>query len=369
MNDKDEKIPKIKGIFTASGKKINRTRTMRFRFIFITFILFAITGITTALLFYLLQITTVSAGLYINGTILITAMGLACIIIGTILSTCTMKFWLGRITKISQGMTEIAKGNFKIRVDVKDKEETISELGELERSFNQMASDLDGIEMFRNDFINNFSHEFKTPIVSIRGFARQLQLGNLTEDQKKEYVDIIAEESSRLSTMSQNVLLLTKLENQSIVSEKTDFYLDEQIRHSILLLEKSWSEKDIEFDIDMDEIEYTFNEEMLSHVWINLLSNAIKFTSHGGSIKCTLKKQESCIVATVEDSGIGMDEKTQKRIFEKFYQGDSSHTTAGNGIGLNIVKCIVDLAGGKIEVESAEGKGSKFIIFLPETTK
>ena len=354
-----------RGVFTASGKKINQMRTMRFRFIFIIFILFTITGIITALLFYLLRLITLFEGLYINGTLLIAAMALACIIIGTILSTSTIKLWLGRITKISNGMREIAKGNFKTRVEVKDSEETISELGDLERSFNQMATDLDGIEMFRNDFINNFSHEFKTPIVSIRGFARQLQSGRLTEEQKKEYIDIIVEESERLSTMSQNVLLLTKLENQSIVSEKTEFLLDEQIRHCILLLEKSWSEKNIEFDIDMDETEYVFNEEMMSHVWINLISNAIKFTSNGGKIKCTLKKADGNTVATIEDNGIGMDETTKVRIFEKFYQGDTSHTTHGNGIGLNIVKCIVKLAGGNIDVESTLGEGTRFVVTLP----
>ena len=228
-----------------------------------------------------------------------------------------------------------------------------------------MASDLDGIEMFRNDFINNFSHEFKTPIVSIRGFARQLQSGNLTQEQQKEYIDIIVEESERLSTMSQNVLLLTKLENQSIVTEKTVFLLDEQIRHCILLLEKSWSEKNIEFDIDMDEIEYTFNEEMMSHVWINLLSNAIKFTHDYGKIKFTLKTVNNNTVAIIEDNGIGMDEKTKSRIFEKFYQGDTSHSTRGNGIGLNVVKCIVELAGGSINVESVLGVGTKFVITLP----
>jgi signal transduction histidine kinase len=242
----------------------------------------------------------------------------------------------------------------------------VTELGDLERTFNQMASDLDGIEMFRNDFINNFSHEFKTPIVSIRGFARRLQQENLTEEQKKEYIDIIVAESERLSTMAQNVLLLTKLENQNIVSEKTEFYLDEQIRRCILLLEKTWSEKDIELDLDFDEIKYVFNEEMLSHVWINLLSNAIKFTPDGGKIVCQLKREDEGVAFRIKDSGAGIPEDVKTRIFEKFYQGDSSHSTAGNGIGLNIVKRVVDLAHGKIEVNSEEGNGSEFVVILPK---
>ena len=227
---KRQKVKKPRGIFSLSGKRINPLRTMRTRFSFAIFIIFAITGATTALLFSLLSLITLFEGLYLNVTLLVLAMALSCVIIGTVISAASTKIWLGRLTKLSRAMREIAKGNFKTRVPEKDKKEAITELGDLERSFNQMASDLDGIEMFRNDFINNFSHEFKTPIVSIRGFARQLQCENLSEEQRKEYVDIIVSESERLATMSQNVLLLTKLENQSIVTDKTEFSLDEQIR-------------------------------------------------------------------------------------------------------------------------------------------
>jgi signal transduction histidine kinase len=287
------------------------------------------------------------------------------IAIGIMITGATLRIWFGRVSGITEGLREIAKGNFSARVAESDKKQVITELGELEKTFNQMASDLEGIEMFRNDFINNFSHEFKTPIVSIRGFARQLQSGNLTEEQKKEYIAIITTESERLATMSQNVLLLTKLENQSIVTEKSEFYLDEQIRSCILLLEKSWSDKNIELDIEMDEVKYVFNEEMLSHVWINLLSNAIKFTPDGGKIRCSLKVSSCGTIFEIEDSGEGMTEEVKARIFEKFYQGDSSHATKGNGIGLNIVQRIVTLAGGSVSVESEPDKGSKFTVLLP----
>ena len=371
MKIKDKKSSEKKNrrsdreIRTSSGKKIKLFHTMRVRFSFAIFILFSITGVTTALIFSLLSIVMSFEGPNYNVTLLILAMALSCIIIGTVISAASTKIWLGRVTRMSKQMREIAKGNFSVRVHEMDKNDVITELGELERTFNQMASDLEGIEMFRNDFINNFSHEFKTPIVSIRGFARRLQSGGLTEEQKKEYIDIIVSESERLSVMSQNVLLLTKLENQSIVSDKTEFYLDEQIRGAILLLEKGWEEKEIEFDLDLDEIQYTFNEEMLSHVWINLLSNAIKFTPARGKIECRLKHSSSGIVFEIADSGIGMTEEVRERIFEKFYQGDSSHSSAGNGIGLNIVQRIVTLAGGDIKVESEVGKGSKFTVTLP----
>lgn len=360
---KNKKVRRV--ILSLSGKRISKANTLRMRFTFTVCVMFAAAGALTALLFYGLSQFDWFDYLLNNRILLITAICVSCIAIGTGISFATMKIWVGRITRISQAMRDIAKGNFKKRVPEKNETEAITEIGDLERSFNQMAKNLEGIEMFRNDFINNFSHEFKTPIVSIRGFARQLQSGKLSEAQRKEYIDIIVSESERLSTMSQNVLLLSKLENQTIVSEKTEFYLDEQIRKCILLLEKAWGEKDIELDIDLDEIKYEFNEEMLSHVWINLISNAIKFTPVGGKIACSLKLVEGTVVFEIEDNGKGMSEDVKSRIFEKFYQGDSSHATKGNGIGLNIVQRIVALAGGTVEVESLEKKGSKFTVYLP----
>ena len=336
----------VRSILSLSGKRIKRVNTLRMRFTFGVCVMFAVSGLITAVIFLILSQFSFSDYLINNRILLISAICLSCIAIGTGISFAMIKIWIGRITRISQAMRSIAKGNFKKRVPVKDETEVITEIGDLERSFNQMAADLESIEMFRNDFINNFSHEFKTPIVSIRGFARQLQSGNLSEEQKKEYIDIIVTESERLATMSQNILLLTKLENQQIVAEKTEFYLDEQIRNCILLLEKSWSEKDIELDLDLDEIKYTFNEEMLSHVWINLISNAIKFTPKGGKITFRLKSGENGKIFEIEDTGDGMSDAVKARIFEKFYQGDSSHATKGNGIGLNIVQRILTLAGG-----------------------
>lgn len=363
--EKKFKIKTPRGIFAATGEKIKTQRTMRFWFTFAIFILFAITGFTTAGLFLLFDFIASFNELKIDGYLLVISMALACILIGAGLAALSSKYITSRISRISHGMREVARGNFKERVPEKDKKNSPTEFGELERSFNQMASDLDSVEIFRNDFINNFSHEFKTPIVSIRGFARQLQSENLTEEERREYLGIIISESERLVNMSSNVLLLSKLENQQIVSDKSEFYLDEQIRRSILLLEKGWSEKDIELDIDLDEIKINFNEEMLSQVWINLISNAIKFTDHGGRIEITLKERDGMAIFSITDNGIGMSDEVKERIFEKFYQGDSSHTSVGNGIGLNIVRRIILLARGAISVESALGKGSKFTVTIP----
>lgn len=341
-------------------------RTLRFWFIGVTCMLLTLACISTALFFIVISRVAFFNNMLINFFVRTISMAISCIIIGTAISLMTSGRIMRKIKNISDAMAEISKGNFKVRVSETDKADMPSEFGELERSFNKMASDLEGTEIFQNDFINNFSHEFKTPIVSIRGFARQLQNPNLTDKERDEYISIIISESERLTKMSSNILLLTKLENQQIVSEKTSFSLDEQIRRCILLLEKDWSRKNIEFNLDgLCDVQYTFNEEMLSHVWINLFSNAIKFSPDGGNIKIELNCHDGKIICTVTDEGIGMSEEVSSHIFEKFYQGDKSHSGSGNGIGLNIVSRIVTLAGGEISVFSREGEGSKFEVNLP----
>ncbi len=356
---------RIGRIFSARGEEIKQKRTLRFWFSSIVWVLFAITGGVTAAIFFTLYGILASQEITVNAFLLIAAMTISSILIGILLAAFAPKFTFKRLTKISEGMREISRGNYKARVHEADKADALSEFGELERSFNQMASELDGLEIFRNDFINNFSHEFKTPIVSLRGFARRLQSDELSDEQRKEYISIIVSESDRLANMASNVLLLSKLENQQIVSEQTEFDLDEQIRKCILLLEKAWTDKEIELDIELEPMKYTFNEEMLSHVFINLFSNAVKFTNNGGAISCRLTKKGSDIVFEISDNGIGMSEETKSRIFEKFYQGDTSHSTVGNGIGLNIATRIVTLAGGHIDVKSELGIGSIFTVTLP----
>ena len=264
---------------------------------------------------------------------------------------------------LARGMHEVSQGDFSVRVQGEDMP---GDMGELVRSFNHMTKELGSLELFRKDFINNFSHEFKTPIVSIRGFAKQLEREDLTEEQRREYISIIVSESYRLANMSSNVLLLTKLENQSIVTDKTVYRLDEQLRNCILLLEKQWAEKNIELDLDMDEAQFKGNEEMVAHIWVNLINNAIKFSPEGGVLGVTLKEDGESLVVRVSDRGEGMDKYTQQRIFEKFFQGDSAHATEGNGLGLSLVKRIVDLCGGAVEVESEKGMGTTFTVRLPK---
>ena len=233
------------------------------------------------------------------------------------------------------------------------------------RSFNAMVRELDGIELFRTDFINNFSHEFKTPIVSIRGFARELQRADITEECRREYAEIIAEEADRLTHLSSSILDLTRLEHQEIVTDRSCFYLDEQIRRILLSFEPEWGKKNQEILPELETLLFYSNEEILSHVWRNLIANAIKFTPVEGRISVQMHVEPEKVTVVVEDNGIGMSAEVASRVFERFYQGDSSHHRAGYGIGLATVHRAVTLLGGEVRVESREGEGSRFTVLLP----
>lgn len=287
---------------------------------------------------------------------------LLCILFAVLLAVGFGGRQIRPIHKVNDAMKKVSQGDFSVRVDEDD---TVGEIRELITSYNHMAEELSGIELFRTDFINNFSHEFKTPIVSIRGFAKQLERSDLTEAQRREYAHIIATESERLANMSANVLLLTKLENQQIITNKQRYSLDEQLRNCILLMEKQWSDKELDLRLDLDALDYVGDEEMMSHVWVNLINNAIKFSPRGGALEVSCMQVQSFIVVRVTDHGQGMDVATRTRIFEKFYQGDSAHATEGNGLGLPLVKRIVDLCGGKIAVDSLPGEGTSFSVYLP----
>ena len=311
---------------------------------------------------YLLMLRTGIMRPLMTGTMWPLLLVLLCLCFAFLLAACFVGQKLSPLHKVNDAMKQVSHGDFSVRVDETD---SVGEVRDLVASYNHMVEELSGIEMFRTDFINNFSHEFKTPIVSIRGFARQLERDDLSEAERREYARIIAVEAERLAHMSANVLLLTKLENQQIVTDKTRYRLDEQLRNCILLLEKQWEDKNLELRLELDELTYEGNEEMMSHVWVNLLNNAIKFSPEGGVIEVGCMRVQSFIVVHVTDHGKGMDDVTRTRIFEKFYQGDNAHATEGNGLGLALVKRIVDLCGGKITVTSAPNEGACFSVYLP----
>lgn len=267
------------------------------------------------------------------------------------------------IQDMLEATKSISKGDYSVRVS----EEGEGDMADLLHSFNQMTAELGSTELMRNDFINTFSHEFKTPIVSIRGFARRLRSGNLTAQQREEYLEFIAEESERLSKLSSSVLLIAKYENQNLVTEQTEYDLDEQIRACILRLEEQWSAKGLLFDLELPKLPYRNNLEMMDHVWLNLIGNAVKFSHQGGTIHIRAENEKSHITVWIRDEGIGIRPEHIGHIFDKFYQGDTAHASAGNGLGLSLVHRILELCGGEIQVESQEGQGAAFCIRLPRS--
>jgi signal transduction histidine kinase len=326
--------------------------------------------ITTGILSFLVFVILYHLGFYKNEILKPFTVPLVVIlvslVIGTLLSYIIGRKVLKPVNELISAMQVVAKGDFSVRVKI-DRNRT--ELDELIRNFNIMAEELGGIEIFRQDFINNFSHEFKTPIVSIRGFAKQLQNDDLPAEKRKEFTEIIVSEAERLTNMSANILLLTKFENQQYITDQTEFELDEQLRNCIILLEKQWSKKNIEIIIDLEPIKFFSNAEILSHLWINLVDNAIKYTNDNGHITIICRENEDNIQFKISDDGNGMDESTQKHIFDKFYQGDRSRTIQGNGLGLSIAKRIAELCEGEISVESKLGCGTTFTVILPKAQR
>ncbi len=291
--------------------------------------------------------------------------GAISITISFFLTALTSKFSMKPVNKAVNLMNRLASGDFKARLEYGKPIGLHPTFIEISDSFNKMAEELENTEMLRSDFINNFSHEFKTPIVSIAGFAKLLKKGNLTEEQQKEYIDIIEEESLRLSAMATNVLNMTKIENQNILTDVTEFNLSEQLRSSILMLEGKWSKKNIEFNLDFDEYSIFANEEMLKHIWINLIDNAIKFSEDFGTVDVKITEKEHSLCISVKNVGSEIPPEQQKRIFNKFYQADESHSTEGNGIGLALVKEVVRLHKGDVSVQS-ENNVTIFTVKLPK---
>lgn len=325
------------------------------------FILLIVTMFTSVLFTILLT----SAGIFNERPqeITLITFAIVSIIIGTLLSRIAGERPIGTIIAISEATKEVAKGNFNIQLD-----ENIRavEIRNMAHNFNLMAKELANTEMFRNDFIGNVSHEFKTPLSAIEGYATLLQKKNLSEDKKAEYIEKITFNTKRLSALTGNILLLSRLENQELEIKKETYSLDEQLREIILLFETQWNEKNLNLDIDLDTVNYFGNYDFLAQVWQNILGNAIKFVHNQGQIRIILRNEMDFIKVMIVDNGAGMNSEMQQRIFEKFYQGDTSHSTPGNGLGLTLAKRIIDLHKGSIQVSSQEGRGSTFTIILPK---
>ncbi len=283
------------------------------------------------------------------------------VILGSGLSVLFSRSFLAPVQNAVWMADRLAEGDFQARMEP----EGGREMRRLAESFNHMARELGSLELLRSDFVNDFSHEFKTPIASIRGFARMLQREDLSGEERREYLEIIVRESNRLTDLATNVLNLSKLEKQTILSGQTEFNCTEQLRRALALLEPRWSKKEQQFLFEGDEIFLTGNKELLDQVWINLLDNAIKFSPEKSVIKILFRKRPGCVLFTLTDQGPGMGPEEQKHVFEKFYQGDGSRNVSGNGLGLSIAKRIVELHRGNIEIVKSDERGTIFEVSLP----
>lgn len=319
-----------------------------------------------ALVLYLVSFTSFFPIDVESGTDILISMlivGVVCLLVGALLAMVIVRIPLKPINRLINQMNRLAAGDFSARLEFNKPLGAIPAFREVVDSFNKMASELGNTEVLRSDFLNNYSHEIKTPLVSITGFAKLLQKGVLTENQQQEYIDAIVEESVRLSRLAQNVLNLTKVENRAILTNITRFNLSEQIRSAVLLLENSWTKKHLELEIDFPEVEISGNEELLKEVWINLLHNAVKFSPDYGPLRVEIQQEEAAVTVTVRNSG-DIPEEALSRVWNKFYQGDKSHSGDGSGVGLAIVRRIVELHKGTTAVTSHGGIVS-FSVTLP----
>lgn len=280
----------------------------------------------------------------------------------------TLSYFLGRriltpMVKLSEASKEVARGNFEVFVSDSSR---LEEVQTTFRNFNAMVRELGAGAALAADFVTNVSHEFKTPLTTIEGYAMLLQDSALSEAEREEYLKKILAGTRRLSELVSNVLLLSKLETQGLSTQCAPVRLDEQIRRCVVSLEPAWSEKNLRFDVQLDEVQLRGCAELLALAWSNLIGNAVKFSPQGGEIRLRLLEQTECVVFSVHDEGCGMDPQAQARCFEKFYQAESSHKGEGNGLGLAMVKRVTELMQGVVEVESSPGCGATFRVILPK---
>lgn len=340
---------------------MKKFRSLNFLFIVFVLAIFIDTGISSGLLTLLIYKLNLLKNINMAPVVMIFIMGFLFIIIGPVIFYLVGKSFLKPLNDLIAATKEVERGNYNVKVTSYKKD---NELGDLIKNFNNMSHELSSVEIMHRDFINNFSHEFKTPIVSIHGFAKQLQNPSLTREKQIEYSDIIIKESERLTNLSSSILLLSRLENQDIISSKVSFSLDEQLRKCILLLQKNWEDKNLDLNLTLNPVTYYGNEEMLTGVWLNIIGNAIKYSPKDGELIVECNKIDNYVKVKIKDSGIGMTDEMIKHIFDKFYQGDKSHKTHGNGLGLPIAKRIIDLYGGTIFVESKPQGGTTFTVLL-----
>lgn len=293
-----------------------------------------------------------------------TYIGILTILLGTGIAAYASTKMLSPILKINDAAKKVAKGDFSVRLEEKS---IAKEIEEIATSFNIMVRELANTETLRNDFVSNVSHEFKTPLSAIEGYTTLLQDEGLSKQEQAQYIERILENTGRLTRLTQSILSLSQLENQEIVLQKENYMLDEQIRRVLLGYEPLWEEKELAIDLNLEATPFLGSKSLLAQVWSNLIDNAIKFSNKGGTLSIGCRADSGMVCVFVRDTGVGMAEDVKKHAFDKFYQGERSHSMKGNGLGLALVKRIVVLCGGSIRLESEEGKGTKITVLLPAT--
>ncbi|MBQ7398984.1 MAG: HAMP domain-containing histidine kinase [Clostridia bacterium] len=285
-------------------------------------------------------------------------------LIFTVIDAVRRKLTVERpVKRIVEAAEKIVKGDFSVRIKPQSKFGADDSFKRVIECFNKMAEELGSVETLRTDFIANVSHEMKTPLAVMQNYGTLLQTPHLSEEQRMEYAKGVTDGSRRLADMMTNILKLNRLENQKIYPKTEEFDLGEQLCECLLQFENVWETSNIEIETDIAEnVIVRADAELLSHVWNNLFSNAFKFTEAGGCVSVTLTATDHHAVVKVKDTGCGMSKEVGERIFEKFYQGDTSHSVQGNGLGLALVKRVIDIMQGEIGVESVVGEGSTFTV-------
>lgn len=282
-------------------------------------------------------------------------------VIGVGLAFLITKLTMSIVSEINESINKIAAGDFTVRMSPITKNPHVNSAI---TNFNEMVKQLNSVALLKNDFVSSFTHEFKTPISSIKGYAELLEASDNLTNEQKEYLRIIIEESKSLSVLSENSLKLARLDNQVEASKKERFFLDGQIEDCVLSLDGALKEKGVEIELRLKPLKIENDPYLLKEVWLNLLSNAVKYSKKGGKILVKLYREKDKVVVSVKDNGIGMSEETQKHIFEKFYQADKYYGGKGLGLGLSIVKRILEIVGGRIECTSELDVGTEFKVYL-----
>lgn len=328
---------------------------------FSIFLLVAGVATGSVLVYDAINKTTDNAETIVVTTCVIFALALVCTIVDIVRRKHTVDT---PVEKILQATKEIARGNLSVRLEPRHNYKRYDQYDLIMEDINDMAKQLSKAETMKSDFVSNVSHELKTPLAILQNYSHALKDKNLDEATRDKYLDVIESASKRMSTLVTNILSLNKLENQQLAPELAPVNLNELLINAVLSFEELIDSKNLEPVCDLDDVTAVSYAGYIELIVNNLLSNAIKFSNEGGKIIVTLKRQGDAAVISVQDFGLGMSHETGARIFDRFYQGDTSHAQEGNGLGLAIVKRVIDLLGGEISVESKLGEGSKFTVKL-----